>query len=123
MEQKTILVVDDEPGNIDVIKNALQHDYKIKAAINGTKALAAAAKLPLPDVILLDIMMPEMDGYQVCRQLKANELTRTIPVVFLSAKVSADEQRQGMEMGAVAYLTKPVQPQSLLDTLDTVLSL
>lgn len=123
MEQKTILVVDDEPGNIDVIKNALQHDYKIKAAINGTKALAAAAKLPLPDVILLDIMMPEMDGYQVCRQLKANEATRSIPVVFLSAKVSADEQRQGMEMGAMAYLTKPVDPQSLLDTLDTVLSL
>lgn len=123
MDQKTILVVDDEPGNIDVIKNVLQDSYKIKAAINGTKALAAAAKLPMPDLILLDIMMPEMDGYQVCRQLKANAATRSIPVVFLSAKVSADEQRQGMEMGAVAYLTKPVDPPSLLDTLDMVFSL
>ncbi len=123
MDQKTVLVVDDEPGNIDVIKNVLQDRHKIKAAINGTKALAAAEKLPMPDLILLDIMMPEMDGYQVCRQLKANAATRSIPVVFLSAKVSADEQRQGMEMGAVAYLTKPVDPQSLLDTLDMVFSL
>jgi putative two-component system response regulator len=121
--QKTILVVDDEPTNIDVIKNVLQDGYKIKAAINGTKALAAAAKLPLPDLILLDIMMPELDGYEVCRRLKANPETRRIPVVFLSAKVTPDEQRRGMEMGAVAYLTKPVDPQSLLDTIDVVLSL
>lgn len=123
MDQKTILVVDDEPGNIDLIKNVLQDSYKIKAAITGSKALAAAAKQPLPDLILLDIMMPEMDGYQACRELKANPATRAIPVVFLSAKVSMDEQRRGMEMGAIAYLTKPVDPQSLLDTIDTVLSL
>lgn len=123
MDQKTILVVDDEPGNIDVIKNVLQDSYKIKAAISGTRALAAAAKLPAPDLILLDIMMPEMDGYQVCRELKANPATRAIPVVFLSAKISMDEQRRGMEMGAVAYLTKPVDPQSLLDTMEMVLSL
>jgi len=71
----------------------------------------------------MDIMMPEMDGYEVCRQLKANPETRRIPVVFLSAKVTPDEQRRGMEMGALAYLTKPVDPQSLLDTMEMVLSL
>jgi len=122
MRQKTILVVDDEPSNIDVIKNILQDSYKIKAAINGEKALAATTKTPTPDLILLDIMMPEMDGYQVCRKLKLNAETRGIPVVFLSAKVTADEQRQGMESGAIAYLTKPIDPQSLIETVDIVLS-
>lgn len=122
MSQKTILVVDDEPTNIDVIKNVLQDNYKIKAAIKGEKALSVAAKTPVPDLILLDIMMPEMDGYQVCRQLKSNPVTRSIPVIFLSAKVTADEQRQGMETGAIAYLTKPVDPQTLTETVDVVLS-
>jgi CheY-like chemotaxis protein len=118
MEQKTILVIDDEPGNIDVIKNILADSYKVKASITGAKGLVAATKTPTPDVILLDIMMPEMDGYSVCRQLKSNPATRSIPVVFLSSKVTADEKRQGMGMGAVAYLTKPVDPQMLLETID-----
>ncbi len=123
VDQKTILVVDDESSNIDVIKNILQQDYKIKAAINGEKALAVAAKLPAPDLILLDIMMPGLDGYEVCRALKTNPATRQIPVVFLSAKVTQDQQRQGIELGAVAYITKPVEPQILIDTVDLVLTI
>jgi len=123
VNQKTILVVDDEPSNIDVIKNVLQSDYKIKAAINGEKALMVAAKSPAPDLILLDIMMPGIDGYQVCRELKTNSATRHIPVVFLSAKVSPDQQRQGLELGAVAYITKPLDPQTLIDTVDLLLNI
>lgn len=123
MSQKTILVVDDEPTNIDVIKNILQSDYKIKAAINGEKALAIASKVPAPDLILLDIMMPGIDGYKVCKELKLNPATRSIPVAFLSAKVSPDEQRQGLELGAAAYITKPVEPSALLDTIDLLFNL
>lgn len=122
MSQKTILVIDDEPTNIDVIKNVLADKYKIKAATSGEKALIAAAKAPVPDLILLDIMMPGMNGYDVCRALKRQPETRAIPVVFLSAKVTADEQRQGMETGAVAYLTKPIDPLSVTHTVDMLLS-
>lgn len=122
MTQKTILVVDDEATNIDVIKNVLDTDFKVKAAINGERALSAAAKMPAPDLILLDIMMPGMDGYQVCKALKRDPATRNIPVIFVSAKVSPDEKRQGMELGAIAYLAKPVEPESLIELVDIVLN-
>jgi putative two-component system response regulator len=123
MEKKTLLVVDDAPANIDLISQLLKDRYKVKAATGGEKALAAAAKTPAPDLILLDVMMPVMDGYEVCRRLKANTQTARIPVVFLSAKISREDQQRGMDMGAIGYLTKPVEYEQLLDTLELVFSL
>ncbi len=106
----TILVVDDVPSNIDVIAGILKDTYKILAATSGEKALKIAASSPMPDLILLDIMMPEMDGMEVCRQLKNNPLTMDIPVIFLTAKTDAETALEGFSLGAVDYITKPVNP-------------
>ncbi len=85
-EPATILVVDDTPANLSLMTGLLRDDYKVKAAIDGEKALRIAQASPPPDLILLDIMMPGMDGYEVCRRLKADPATRDIPVIFLTAK-------------------------------------
>jgi len=111
---KAVLVVDDTPANIHVIKGILQGDYKIKAATSGEKALQIAAKVPLPDLIVLDVMMPEMDGYEVCRRLKAEPTTANIPVLFVTGHADDAERAKGMALGAVAYVTKPVDPEELL---------
>jgi serine phosphatase RsbU (regulator of sigma subunit) len=109
-EQKTILVVDDTPLNISVITGALKDTYKTKVATNGPKALAIAAADEKPDLILLDVMMPEMDGYEVCRRLKADSTTRDIPVIFLTAQTEAEDETRGFEVGAVDYVHKPFSP-------------
>ncbi len=109
-ERQTILVVDDAPENIDVLSGILAADYKIKAAINGEKALKVAAIEPLPDLILLDIMMPDMDGYEVCQRLKASDKTRDIPVIFVTAMGEVENEEKGFALGGVDYITKPVQP-------------
>jgi serine phosphatase RsbU (regulator of sigma subunit) len=109
-EQKTILVVDDTPLNISVITEALKGTYKTKVATNGPKALAIAAADEKPDLILLDIMMPEMDGYEVCRRLKADPTTREIPVIFLTAQTEAEDETRGFQVGAVDYVHKPFSP-------------
>ena len=109
-EQKTILVVDDTPLNISVITGALKDTYKTKVATNGPKALAIAAADEKPDLILLDVMMPDMDGYEVCRRLKADLTTRDIPVIFLTAQTQAEDETRGFEVGAVDYVHKPFSP-------------
>src|SRR5215471_2883009 len=109
-EQKTILVVDDTPLNISVITGALKDTYKTKVATNGPKALAIAAADEKPDLILLDVMMPEMDGYEVCRRLKADPTTREIPVIFLTAQTEAQDETRGFQVGAVDYVHKPFSP-------------
>ena len=111
---KAVLVVDDTPANIHVIKGILQSNYKIKAATSGEKALQIAAKSPPPDLILLDVMMPEMDGYEVCRRLKAEPATANIPVVFVTGHADDEERAKGLALGAAAYVTKPVEPEELL---------
>ena len=111
---KAILVVDDIPANIHVIKGILQGKYKIKRATSGQKALQIAAKVPPPDLILLDVMMPEMDGYEMCRRLKAEPSTAKIPVLFVTAHANDAERAKGMALGAVDYVTKPVDPEALL---------
>lgn len=121
MDKKVILVVDDAPANIDLLSGILKENYKVKAAISGDKALKTAAKIPPPDLILLDVMMPGMDGYETCRQLKVNADTRDIPVVFVTAKVSKEEEQKGMDMGAIGYLTKPVDAEQLMETIQLVL--
>jgi serine phosphatase RsbU (regulator of sigma subunit) len=106
-EQKLILVVDDTPVNISVITGALKDTYRTKVATSGVKALAIAAADEKPDLILLDVMMPEMDGYEVCRRLKADPTTREIPVIFLTAQTEAEDETRGFQVGAVDYVHKP----------------
>jgi putative two-component system response regulator len=109
-EKPTILIVDDTPENLDILGGILRKDYKVKAALNGAKALRIAEASPRPDMILLDIMMPEMDGHEVCRRLKANPATVKIPIIFITAKAEVDDERIGLELGAVDYITKPISP-------------
>ncbi len=109
-EVPTILVVDDTPANLSLMTGLLRDAYKVKAAIDGEKALRIAQARPAPDLILLDIMMPGMDGYEVCRRLKADPATRDIPVIFLTAKTGVEDEKMGLDLGAVDYITKPVSP-------------
>jgi sigma-B regulation protein RsbU (phosphoserine phosphatase) len=104
---RTILIVDDTPINIGVISGALKDTYTTKVATNGEKALAIASAVEKPDLILLDVMMPEMDGYEVCRRLKANPETREIPIIFLTGQTQAEDETKGFEVGAVDYIHKP----------------
>jgi len=106
----TILVVDDTPEIVDILSVILQPDYRVKVATRGKKALEIASSEELPDLILLDIMMPEMDGFETCSALKANERTRDIPVIFLTALTEATEEEIGLGLGAVDYINKPFTP-------------
>jgi sigma-B regulation protein RsbU (phosphoserine phosphatase) len=108
--QKLILIVDDTPTNIGVISGALKDSYRTKIATNGEKALALANAEEKPDLILLDIMMPGMDGYEVCTRLKSDPATREIPVIFLTGQTGADDETRGFEVGAIDYVHKPFSP-------------
>jgi sigma-B regulation protein RsbU (phosphoserine phosphatase) len=121
--QQTVLVVDDTPDNITLMSGILNDDYQIKVALNGNKALSIAQSENPPDIILLDIMMPEMDGYEVCRKLKANESTAGIPVIFVTAMTDTDDETQGLSLGAVDYISKPVSPPLVLARVKTQLRL
>ena len=121
--KKTILIVDDTPANISLLSGLLRDTYKTKIATNGAKALKLAAATPAPDLILLDIMMPEMDGYEVCERLKADAVTREIPVIFLTAKVAIEDETKGLSMGAVDYITKPISPPIVLERIKNHLTL
>ena len=101
-------MVDDAPVNVKVLTAALRQDYIIKVAVNGLDALASAKSEPYPDLILLDVMMPEMDGYEVLRLLKENPATNRIPVIFVTAKASAIDEEAGLNLGAIDYITKPI---------------
>jgi len=119
----TILVVDDSPENIDILRSILQEDYCVKIALNGSKALELTESLSPPDLILLDIMMPGMDGYEVCRCLKANPRTVKIPVIFVTSKEDMIDEEMGFELGAVDYITKPVSPPIVKARIRTHLAL
>ena len=122
-EQEKILVVDDERLNINVLVDLLKPDYKMMAAKSGEQALKAVQVANPPDLILLDIMMPEMDGYEVCRRLKADEATRDIPVIFITAMGETSDETKGLEVGAVDYLTKPISPPIVQARVKTHLAL
>jgi sigma-B regulation protein RsbU (phosphoserine phosphatase) len=109
-QPRKILIVDDERFNINVLADLLKPTYKIMAAINGKQALKAARSDNPPDLILLDVMMPELDGYEVCRQLKADATTREIPVIFVTAMGQEADETKGLEIGAADYITKPISP-------------
>lgn len=122
LKQQTILIVDDTPENIHVLKGILEDRYSIRAATKGETALRLAAKQP-PDLVLLDVMMPEMDGHEVCRRLKSDADTAAIPVIFVTAKTETEDERTGFDLGAVDYITKPVNPALVLARVRTHLSL
>jgi serine phosphatase RsbU (regulator of sigma subunit) len=109
-EVKTLLLVDDAPANIQIANSILKDSYKIRIATNGAKALELASVTPLPDLILLDVMMPEMDGYEVCTRLKMSAETRDIPVIFLTGQTEIEDETKGFEVGAVDYIHKPLSP-------------
>lgn len=118
----TVLVVDDMPENIDVLVGTLKQAYDVKAAINGEMALKVVRTAP-PDIILLDIMMPGIDGYEVCRRLKADHTTRHIPVIFITAKIGVEDELMGLELGAVDYIAKPISPPIVKARVQTHLAL
>lgn len=110
----TILIVDDTPENLSLLSELLQTDYRVRAASSGRRALQVAASEPRPDLILLDVMMPEMDGYEVIRQLQADMRTADIPVIFVTALESSIDEERGLALGAVDYITKPLKPAIVL---------
>jgi PleD family two-component response regulator len=118
-----ILIVDDMAENIRILIELLGREYAIIPATNGAAALKKSQIEPLPDLILLDIMMPEMDGYDVCRALKENDLTRDIPVIFITAVSEAMDEAKAFTLGAVDYVTKPFHPATIKARVKTHIEL
>ena len=121
--KKTILVVDDTPDNLALIFALLNPYYKVKIANSGEKALQLITQGERPDLILLDIMMPGMDGYQVLSHIKAMQDAELLPVIFLTAMNSNEDEEKGLQLGAVDYITKPISPPLLLARIKTHLQL
>lgn len=120
---RTVLIVDDTPQNLSVLGELLQPHYRVRAVNSGERALRAAVSEPRPDLILLDVMMPGMDGYEVLRRLRADELTRNVPVIFITAMNATADEERGLELGAVDYITKPINPPIVLARVHTHLEL
>jgi response regulator RpfG family c-di-GMP phosphodiesterase len=119
--KKTILVVDDTSDNLSLMSGLLKDQYRVKLANSGEKALKAVQGDNPPDLILLDIMMPGMSGYEVCQVLKADPATRPIPIIFLTAMTSMEDEQKGLEFGAADYITKPISPPIVLARVKTQL--
>ena len=123
MPNRTVLIVDDNPQNLVVLGELLCAHYRVRAANGGERALQMARQQPLPDLILLDVMMPDLDGYQVLAQLQADAETRDIPVIFTTAMGTTEDEDRGLQLGAVDYITKPLRPALLLARVRTHLAL
>jgi putative two-component system response regulator len=121
-EKHSVLIVDDTAENLTLMNGLLKDLYRTRIANNGERALKIAAESP-PDLVLLDIMMPGMDGYEVCRRLKSDARTKNIPVIFLTAKVEVEDEQKGFDAGAVDYITKPISPPIVLARVATQLTL
>lgn len=122
-QQFTILVVDDAPENVEVLGGLLGERYNVKVALNGEKALQLVSTYPVPDLILLDVMMPGMDGYEVCHRLKTSIETAKIPIIFVTAKADAADETRGFQLGAADYITKPISPSIVEARVETHLAL
>ena len=116
---KTVLIVDDSPENLDIMRGILSPFYRVLVATNGRKALKVAMSPSRPDLILMDINMPEMDGYEACRLLKLDSRTSNIPILFVTAKSDMEDESQGFALGASDYLVKPVNPPIVLARVKT----
>lgn len=119
----TILVVDDQAENIDILKSILHPSYNVKAATNGQRALDICQRPIAPDMVLLDVMMPGMDGYDVCRKLKENPKTKSIPIIFVTSKDTIEDESLGLQLGAVDYIAKPIHPAVVMARINTQLAL
>src|SRR5262245_34163925 len=120
---KLVLIVDDTQTNVAVLSGLMKDSYRTRVATNGEKALAIAAGPEKPDLILLDVMLPDMDGFEVCRRLKANPDTCEIPVIFLTARTDEVDEVKGFEVGAVDYIHKPFSAPMVLGRIKTQLAL
>ena len=120
---KAVLVVDDTPFNLTLMSGVLKKHYVVHEAASGAQALAMLQTGPKPDLVLLDIMMPDMDGYEVCRRLKVDPATANIPIIFLTANVSSEDEEKGFELGAVDYITKPIKRNVVLARIKTHIQL
>ncbi|MBI5258719.1 MAG: two-component system response regulator [Burkholderiales bacterium] len=123
MQQQTILIVDDNPGNLTVLGDLLQPRYRVRAANSGERALRLVRSPPRPDLVLLDVMMPGMSGYEVLEHLREHEATRDIPVIFVTAMNAQEDEQRGLVMGAVDYIAKPIRPAIVLARVHTHLLL
>ncbi len=110
LNKPTLLIADDEPGNVRILVELLRSDYTIKVATDGETVLKVAKSEPFPDLILLDVVMPGLDGYETCRILKQNEITKNIPVIFVTGKIDEKDESKAFEVGAVDYISKPFNP-------------
>jgi putative two-component system response regulator len=119
----TVLIVDDAPDNIALMSSFLRNTYRTKAATSGEKALELALSADPPDLILLDIVMPGLDGYEVCRRIKQNPKTAGIPIIFLTARSDMEDEQKGFELGAEDYVTKPISPAIVMARVKTHLQL
>lgn len=117
VEKQRILIVDDTPSNLRILNDLLKNEYKISVATNGTDALEIANSKDGPDLILLDVMMPQMDGYEVCARLKDGNKTKNIPILFITAKGDEEDEAKGLELGAVDYIAKPISPSIVLSRI------
>ncbi|MBF0188673.1 MAG: response regulator, partial [Magnetococcales bacterium] len=122
-DQETILIVDDQPSNIDILKELLKADYALQAVTSGQQALSLTAGEAQPDLILLDIMMPGMNGYEVCSRLKQRSETAPVPVIFITAKKEVEDETEGFRLGGVDYITKPFNPEIVSRRIKTHLAL
>ena len=122
-DRKIVLIVDDAPENLQVLGELLQGEYRVKVANAGERALQIAVNEPHPDIVLLDIMMPDMDGYAVLERLRADPRTRDIPVIFVTAMGAHGDEERGLALGAQDYITKPIQPGIVLARVRTQLEL
>ena len=120
-KRPVVLAVDDTPENLDVVKGLLTRRFIVRAAVNGMMALKIVEKQP-PDLILLDIRMPHMDGFEVCRKLKANTASADIPIIFLTGESDAASEADALAAGAAGYITKPINPDALLTKIDACLN-
>lgn len=123
MDRARILVVDDTPANLEILSTLLIPEYRVSVATNGDDALRIVLSDEPPDLVLLDVMMPGTDGYQVCSAMKNNEQTRAIPIIFVTAMSAMENEEEGLELGAVDYITKPFNPSIVLARVKTHLSL
>lgn len=117
----TILAVDDSPENLWVLSGLLRGTYRVKVASSGERALEVIHAGPLPDLILLDVMMPGLSGYDVCKQLKESPATRHIPIIFLTAMAGTEDEKKGLELGAADFIVKPVNPPIVMARVATQL--
>lgn len=122
-ERQTVLVVDDAVENIMILDSILHDEYRIRVATSGTQAIAMANLEPLPDLILLDVVMPDMDGFAVCTSLRASERTKQIPIIFVTSLGEVQDEAKGLELGAVDYITKPLSPAIVRARVRTHLAL